>query len=98
MVAVDDPFDVALTTNSGYPLDINLYQSVKGISAAAQVVRQGGAILIASQCSNGYPDHGNYRTLLLEAGTPQVLWDRVTSPGFRALAQCGYPHLCRWVD
>jgi nickel-dependent lactate racemase len=87
MVGVDRPFDVALTTNAGYPLDINLYQSVKGISAAAQVVRQDGAILIASECSNGYPDHGNYRSLLMEAGSPQALWDRVTAPGFRALDQ-----------
>jgi hypothetical protein len=51
------------------------------------VVRQGGAILIASECSNGYPDHGNYRSLLVEAGSPQALWDRVTAPGFRALDQ-----------
>ena len=34
MQPVEAPFDVVLTTNSGYPLDQNLYQSVKGISAA----------------------------------------------------------------
>src|SRR6185436_18924198 len=38
MRAVDRPFDVVVTTNSGYPLDQNLYQAVKGMSAAAQVV------------------------------------------------------------
>ena len=36
MRAVPAPFDVVLTTNSGYPLDQNLYQAVKGMSAAAQ--------------------------------------------------------------
>jgi nickel-dependent lactate racemase len=87
MVAVDRPFDVALTTNAGYPLDINLYQSVKGVSAAAQVVRKGGAILIASECWDGVPEHGNYKTLLQESNTPQALWDRVTAPEFRALDQ-----------
>jgi nickel-dependent lactate racemase len=87
MVAVDAPFDVALTTNAGYPLDLNLYQSVKGISAAAQVVRQGGSILIASECWDGIPEHGNYRDLLFEAESPQALWDVVTAPGFRALDQ-----------
>jgi len=87
MVPVGAPFDVALTTNAGYPLDLNLYQSVKGISAAAQVVRQGGAILIASECRNGVPEHGNYKSLLYAADSPQALWDRVTAPGFRALDQ-----------
>ena len=87
MVAVDRPFDVALTTNAGYPLDINLYQSVKGISAAAQVVRPGGAILIASECREGVPASGNYASLLADANSPQELWDRVTAPGFRALDQ-----------
>jgi nickel-dependent lactate racemase len=83
MIAVDHPFDVALTTNSGYPLDLNLYQAVKGISAAAQVVRPGGAILIASECWDGIPDFGNYKTFLSEADSPQALLDRVLAPGFR---------------
>lgn len=87
MVAVDEPFDVALTTNAGYPLDLDLYQTVKGISAAAQVVRKGGAILVASQCWDGIPDHGNYKKLLWEASSAQELWDRVTAPDFRALDQ-----------
>ena len=87
MMAVDAPFDVALTTNAGYPLDLNLYQSVKGISAAAQVVRKGGAILIASECWEGVPQHGNYRPLLEGASSPQALWDQVTDPNFRALDQ-----------
>jgi nickel-dependent lactate racemase len=87
MVSVDRPFDVALTTNAGYPLDLNLYQTVKGISAAAQVVRKGGAILVASECWDGIPDHGNYKSLLAEADTAQELWDRVTAPGFRELDQ-----------
>mgnify|MGYP006974894039 CR=1 FL=1 len=40
---VDQPFDIVLTSNSGYPLDLNLYQSVKGMRAAEPVVRPGGA-------------------------------------------------------
>ena len=38
-----------VTTNSGYPLDQNLYQAVKGMSAAARIVRKGGTIIIASE-------------------------------------------------
>ena len=41
MRAVPAPFDVVLTSNAGYPLDQNLYQAVKGMSAAAQIVKTG---------------------------------------------------------
>ena len=55
MQSFDSPFDVVVTTNSGYPLDQNLYQSVKGMSAAAQVVKPGGAIVCAAECADGLP-------------------------------------------
>jgi lactate racemase len=70
MVRVDAPYDVVVTTNSGYPLDQNLYQSVKGMSAAAQIVKAGGAIVIASECSDGLPAHGGYQDLLRRAEGP----------------------------
>src|SRR5690606_37594276 len=34
MIKCDERFDVVITSNSGYPLDQNLYQAVKGMSAA----------------------------------------------------------------
>ena len=82
MVAVDQAYDIVLTTNSGYPLDQNLYQAVKGMSAAAQVVRAGGAIIIAAACEDGLPDHGRYAEILAEAGSPQGVLDMITQPGF----------------
>ncbi len=45
MAGVSAPYDIVITTNRGYPLDQNLYQSVKGMSAAAQIVREGGDII-----------------------------------------------------
>ena len=54
------PFDIVITTNSGYPLDQNLYQAVKGMSAAAEIVRPGGTIICAAECRDGLPDHGSY--------------------------------------
>jgi nickel-dependent lactate racemase len=77
MVAVDEPFDIVITTNSGYPLDMNLYQAVKGMSAAEQVAREGGAIIIAAACSDGIPDHGLYGKLLREADSPAALFDSI---------------------
>ena len=82
MVAVAAPFDIVITTNSGYPLDQNLYQCVKGLSAASRIVRAGGAIILAAACADGLPDHGRYAALLSEAGSPQAVLDMVAQPGF----------------
>ena len=87
MARVDEPYDIVITTNSGYPLDQNLYQSVKGMSAASQVVREGGAIIIAAACEDGLPDHGLYAQLLAEAGSLQGLLDMIARPGFTAQDQ-----------
>lgn len=82
MVPVPRPFDIVVTTNSGYPLDINLYQSVKGMRAADQIVRPGGAIIIATSCWDGIPEHGLYGKLLRESKDPRELLDRICAPGF----------------
>jgi nickel-dependent lactate racemase len=82
MVAVPRPFDIVVTTNSGYPLDINLYQSVKGMRAADQVVKPGGTIIIATRCSDGIPEHGLYGKILRESKSPRELLDRICAPGF----------------
>lgn len=70
MVRVSRPYDVVVTTNSGYPLDQNLYQCVKGLRAAAGIVRQGGVIILAAACEDGLPDHGRYADLLATSVDP----------------------------
>jgi len=82
MVPCDKPFDIVVTTNAGYPLDQNLYQAVKGMSAAAQIVEQDGYILACSKCNDGFPNHGNFKKLLFESSSPRALLDRILAPGF----------------
>jgi nickel-dependent lactate racemase len=84
LVPVSGPFDVVLATNGGYPLDQNLYQAVKGMSAAGRVVRPGGAIVVAAACEDGLPDHGRYAALLAEGGTPEGVLALLARPGFAA--------------
>jgi len=79
MQAVASRFDVVLTSNSGFPLDQNLYQAVKGMSAAAQVVKPGGTIVCAAECRDGFPDHGSYRSELTAAASPQALLDAIAA-------------------
>jgi lactate racemase len=77
MREVPHRFEVVLTTNSGFPLDQNLYQAVKGMSAASTVVRRGGTIVCAAECRDGFPDHGAYREVLASAPSPQALLDAI---------------------
>jgi nickel-dependent lactate racemase len=83
MVPVPEPFDIVITSNSGYPLDLNLYQAVKGMSAAAQVVREGGSIIVAADCWDGIPAHGEYERLLQAAESLESLLEMVRTPGFQ---------------
>ncbi len=82
MQKVDAPFDVVVTTNSGYPLDQNLYQGVKGMSAAARIVRPGGIIILAAQCRYGVPDGSPYDDLLRRAKTPEDILSLIENQTF----------------
>jgi nickel-dependent lactate racemase len=77
MAPVTERFDMVITSNSGYPLDLNLYQSVKGMSAAYQIVKKGGAIIIAAECWDGIPDHGKYGELLMSSSGPADLLQKI---------------------
>ena len=81
MQSFSTPFDVVVTTNSGYPLDQNLYQTVKGMSAAAQVVKPNGVIVCASECSDGYPDHGEFLDILTQRHSADALLEMIHEPG-----------------
>jgi nickel-dependent lactate racemase len=82
MLECERPFPIVVTTNSGYPLDQNLYQAVKGMSAARQIVQDGGYIVAASRCNDGFPEHGNFKKLLFDHASPRALLDTIEAPGF----------------
>ena len=87
MVPCPQPFPVVVTTNSGYPLDQNLYQSVKGMSAGAEILAPGGLILIAARCNDGFPDHGNFRKQLFAHHSAKALLETLYTPGFSEFDQ-----------
>ncbi len=53
--------DIAISSNGGYPLDQNLYQSVKGMTAAEACVRPGGAIIMNAALGDGHGGESFYR-------------------------------------
>ena len=70
-------FDIVVTTNSGMPLDRNLYQAVKGMAAGERCVAKGGEILMAASCVDGIPAGSPFAGFLDNARTPTEL----QSPG-----------------
>lgn len=82
MQRVDEPYDIVITTNSGYPLDLNLYQTAKGMGAAARIVREGGTIIVASECSEGVPPNSAFERILHGADGPDDLLNQLgNAPG-----------------
>ena len=79
-------YDIVVVTNMGYPADINLYQSVKGMSVAAQAVKEGGVIVLAAECADGL-GHAHYAEMLAWRQTPQELLTMLLEPGFAELEQ-----------
>lgn len=89
MAPIDEAFDIVISSNAGYPLDQNLYQAVKAMSAAAQIVKPGGAIIVAAECRDGIPEHGLFGKMLYEAESSAELLEMVSRPGFHKLDQWG---------
>lgn len=82
MQRVAAPFDIVVTTNSGYPLDQNLYQGVKGMSAGNRILKEGGLLILAAECREGVPAKSPLDVLLRECKSPEEILVRLNTPGF----------------
>ncbi len=69
------PTDIVISTNGGYPLDQNIYQSVKGMTAAEANCRENGVIIMVAGCRDGHGGESLYRQLK-EAESPRALLER----------------------
>lgn len=67
------PADITITTNGGYPLDQNIYQSVKGMTAAEATCNPGGVIIIATSCSDGHGGDAFYHTFADEPDNEKIM-------------------------
>ncbi|MEM3692535.1 MAG: nickel-dependent lactate racemase [Candidatus Bathyarchaeia archaeon] len=86
-VKVEIPsMDLVITSNSGYPLDRNLYQAVKGMATAEEIVKPGGVIIIASECRDGVGHDGFYKLMASEPSPEKVL-EKIRQPGFFMIDQ-----------
>ncbi|MEO6035577.1 MAG: hypothetical protein ABIQ35_10010, partial [Verrucomicrobiota bacterium] len=76
------PFEIVVTTNSGYPLDLNLYQGVKGMSAGARILSENGLLILACECREGVPANSPLDKLLRSASSPEEILTMLSTPGF----------------
>jgi Uncharacterized conserved protein len=67
------PADIVITTNGGYPLDQNIYQAVKGMTAAEATCNDKGVIIIAAECSDGHGGEAFYDTFAKEPSVKKIM-------------------------
>ncbi|MGH4140751.1 nickel-dependent lactate racemase [Clostridium sp.] len=72
--------DIVITSNGGYPLDQNIYQSVKGMSAAEATCTEGGVIIMMSASNDGHGGQSFYDNMA-NASSPREVLDRVLKVG-----------------
>lgn len=69
--------DITISSNGGYPLDQNLYQSVKGMTAAEAANREGGIIIMVAGCRDGHGGEAFYNNLI-SAANPREYYEKAS--------------------
>ncbi len=77
---VEREADIVVTSNGGYPLDQDFYQTVKGMVSALPAVRHGGTIVIASACSKGIGSNA-FRRMLFTMKDFDAFLTHIGAPG-----------------
>ncbi len=81
--------DIVVTSNGGYPLDQNIYQCVKGLTAAEACVHQGGVIILCAGLGDGHGGAGFYHWFADRRNADEVMRDIVNVPA-------GETHMDQW--
>ena len=72
--------DIAVVSNGGYPLDQNIYQAVKGMTAAEATVKEGGVIIMAARSEDGHGGKVFYETFRDESDEDRLLKRFISTP------------------
>ena len=90
--------DIVITSNGGAPLDQNVYQSVKGLTAAEAAAAPGAVLIISSRCNDGVGGDSFYRALH-ECDTLEHLMERILATPMDQTDpdQWEYQILCRMM-
>ena len=67
------PADIVFTSNNGYPLDQNIYQAVKGMTAGEATCKTGGVIIMAAACNDGHGGESFMKTMTQDLTSAEIL-------------------------
>ena len=96
---IDRSYDLVITSGGGYPLDMNYYQSVKGMCMALPALHKKSVLLQASECRNGVGSKAFYNLLnRYESNWRKFLADIEANKNFTELDQWEFQMLCRVLD
>ncbi len=91
--------DIVISSNGGYPLDQNIYQSVKGLTAAEAAAAPGGILIMVSSCDDGHGGESFYHALRDCASTKQLEADILATPQDKTKPdQWEFQILCRVLN
>lgn len=95
--SVDEPVDAVITSSAGYPLDLTFYQTVKGMTAAQWVLKEGGVLIIAAKLAEGVGSP-EFTKLMLETETVGAFIENIKDPGNLVLDQWQFQKFCQVLD
>lgn len=75
-------FDLVIASPGGYPKDINLYQSQKGLSHAASITRDGGCVILAAECVEGVGSN-SYEAFMEGVSSIDAVFSKLRMEGFK---------------
>jgi nickel-dependent lactate racemase len=83
---VPEPVDVVVTSAAGYPLDTTFYQSIKGMTGALPIIKQGGTIIVAASLTEGIGSP-EFQNLFVEHATLEGFVERILGKNYFVMDQ-----------
>lgn len=79
------PSDIVISTNGGYPLDQNIYQAVKGMTAAEVTVNKGGVIIMIAKSNDGHGGDHFYKSFKEEKDVDRMMETFLATPSEKTI-------------
>jgi len=79
LVQLDQAVDMVITSGGGYPLDATFYQMSKALICARDILKKGGTIVVACECSEGLGS-SDFCSILECVSSQQEFFERYSDP------------------
>lgn len=89
LIEVEEPADIVIASQGGYPKDIDLYQAQKGLAHASEVVKEGGSIILLAECREGL-GNSEFERWMRSASSPKEVVDKFRNSKFTIGAHKAY--------